>query len=68
MYDNQHDVADFHDGELLPMDAIAVCPCLEEDLANLVSHVPMNMAGELARLAAWRAMGMEAPPPADFAI
>ena len=62
------DVADFHDGELLPMDAIAVRPFLEDDLANLVANVPVRLAGELARLAAWRAMGMQAPPPADFAI
>ena len=56
--------ADYHDGELLPMDAIAVRPCCEEDLATLVASVPVSLAGELARLAAWRAMGMQAPPPA----
>lgn len=50
------------DGTLLPLGAIAVFPCCEEDLAELVSQVPINMAGELARVAAWRALGMEAPP------
>lgn len=50
------------DGELLPMDAIAVRPYVEEDLAALVAQVPVNLAGELARMAAWRALGMVSPP------
>lgn len=54
------------DGTLLPLGAIAVFPCCEEDLAELVSQVPASMAGELARMAAWRALGIEAPPPPGF--
>lgn len=51
--------ADF-DGTLLPMGSLAVNPALEEDLANLIAHVPVCMAGALARMAAWRSMGMAA--------
>lgn len=54
------------DGTLLPMGAIAVFPCCEEGLVELVAQVPICMAGELARMAAWRALGMEAPPPPEF--
>ncbi len=43
-------------------------PDYAPDLVAFVNMVPQNMAGELARLAAWRALGMQAPPPADFAI
>lgn len=55
-----------HDGRLLPMEAIAVIPICFEDLAELVASVPRDLASELARMAAWRAVGMEAPPPQDF--
>jgi hypothetical protein len=54
------------DGTLLPMGAVAVFPCLEEDLAELVTHVPLGLAGKLARMAAWRALGMDAPVPDGF--
>jgi hypothetical protein len=50
----------------LPLEAMAVCPFSEEDLAALVEQVPVCMAGELARMAAWRALGMTAPMPAGF--
>lgn len=56
------------DGTPLPLGAIAVFPCCEEDLAELVSQVPISMAGELARMAAWRALGMEAPPLKSFKV
>lgn len=51
------------DGTLLPLGAIAVFPCCEEDLASLVSQVPISMAGEFARMAAWRALEMDALRP-----
>lgn len=51
------------DGELLPIDAMVVRPYWEEDLVALVAQVPVSPAGELARMSAWRAMGMEAPQP-----
>jgi len=57
---------EFHDGQLLPMDSIAVCPVSVEDLAELVANVPVDLAGELARMAAWRALGRNAPPPTNF--
>lgn len=57
---------EFHDGQLLPMDSIAVCPVSVEDLAELVANVPVDLAAELARLAAWRALGRDAPPPSEF--
>jgi len=60
--------AEFHDGELLPMDAIAVCPTSIEDLADLVAQLPRDLANELARMAAWRALGMEAPPTEHFDV
>lgn len=70
MFDNHEEAAnctgEYHDGRLLPMDAIAVCPISIEDLAELVSQVPRDLAAELARMAAWRAMGMTAPAPAEF--
>jgi hypothetical protein len=56
------------DGTPLPLGAIAVFPCCQEDLAHLVSQVPISMAGELARMAAWRALGMGAPPPKSFKV
>ena len=58
--------AEYHDGELLPMDAIAVCPTSIEDLEELVAQLPRDIANELARMAAWRALGLAAPPPANF--
>jgi len=62
------DITEFHDGTLLPMDSIAVCPVSIEDLAELVANVPVDLAGELARMAAWRALGLQAPPSADFLV
>lgn len=62
MLDQNAEAVDMFDGELLPMDAIAVRPYVEEDLAALVAQVPVNLAGELARMAAWRALGMVSPP------
>ena len=56
------------DGTLLPLGAIAVFPCCEEDLVEFVSQVPICLADELARMAAWRALGMEAPPPRSFKV
>ncbi len=53
---------EFHDGKLLPMDSIAVCPVSIEDLAELVTNVPIDLAGELARMAAWRALGYSLVP------
>lgn len=58
--------AEYHDGQLLPMDSIAVCPVSVEDLAELVANVPVDLAGELARMAAWRALGQKAPTPSEF--
>lgn len=51
----------YHDGALLPMNAIAVNPLCLEDLGDLVRAVPEDLAAELARMAAWRAMGMDDP-------
>lgn len=68
MQHESHQVEIPHDGELLPMDAMAVRPYFEEDLAALVAQVPVCMAGELARMAAWRALGQIAPPASDFSI
>lgn len=48
--------AEYHDGQLLPMDSIAVCPVSAEDLTELVANVPVDLAGELARMAAWHAL------------
>ena len=39
MQHESHQVANPHDGELLPMDAMAVRPYFEEDLAALVAQV-----------------------------
>ena len=39
---------------------------MEEDLAALVAQVPVSLAGELARMAAWRALGITAPILANF--
>lgn len=50
-----------HDGTLLPMNAIAVNPLCLEDLGDLVREVPEDLAAELARMAAWRALGMDDP-------
>lgn len=52
-----------HDGMLLPMNALAVNPLCLEDLAELVAAVPEDLAGVLARMAAWRSMGMDDPFP-----
>ncbi len=46
--------------------AVAVIPDHAPDLAALVNMVPPGMAGELARMAAWRALGRKAPPPPGF--
>lgn len=46
------------DGTLLPIDAMAIRPFDEVDLAELVAQVPVCLAGELARMAAWRALGI----------
>lgn len=51
-----------------PTDAIAVIPSHMPDLAELVNQVPVDMASELARLAAWRALGMAAPPSTSFRV
>lgn len=57
---------DHHDGTLLPMDALAVRPVCLEDLADLVAQVPRDLAAKLARMAAWRAAGMDAPVACGF--
>ena len=49
-----------------PLDAIAVIPNHAPDLEALVAQVPPELAGELARLAVWRAQGNELPPPKGF--
>jgi len=49
-----------------PLDAVAVIPTHAPDLAALVRRVPRELAGELARLAAWRAIGGDGAPPARF--
>lgn len=67
MQDQQGEPANT-DGTLLPIDAMAVRPYLEEDLAELVAQVPVCLAMELARMAAWRAMGMALPPETNFKI
>jgi hypothetical protein len=67
MQDQQGEPANT-DGTLLPMDAIAVRPYWEEDLAALVAQVPICLAGELARMAAWRALGMDGPSPKSFSV
>ena len=56
----------FHDGQLLPMDRLAVCPSFDEDVAGLIRQIPMGMASEVARWAAWRALGHDVTPPRDF--
>lgn len=56
------------DGQLLPLDAMAVRPFSEQDLSELVAQVPRNLAAELARMAAWRALGMSTEMPAKFRI
>lgn len=63
---NAHD--SFHDGLVLPMDSIAVCPASDYDVAELIRLIPVGMASEVARWAAWRALGHDATPPAEFAI
>lgn len=47
---------EFHDGTLLPMDAVAVRPHLEDDLAELVAAVPATMLGTLVRMVFDRAI------------
>lgn len=59
---------EFHDGQLLPMDSIAVCPASDEDVAELIRQIPVCMAGEVARWAAWRALGYDTTPSAEFEI
>ena len=58
---------EFHDGQLLPMDSIAVCPASDEDVAQLIRLIPISMAAEVARWAAWRALGYDATPASDCA-
>lgn len=48
------------------LDALAVIPWHMPDLEVLVRHVPRELAGELARLAAWRAVGGNGAPPRSF--
>ncbi len=48
------------------LEAVAVVPTHAPDLAALVQRVPRELAGELARLAAWRAVGGDGAPPARF--
>lgn len=49
-----------------PLDVVAIIPSHAPDLEALVKMVPQALAGELARLAAWRALGFEASPPEGF--
>ncbi|MGR4877274.1 hypothetical protein [Pseudoxanthomonas sp. LARHCG66] len=49
-------------------EAIAVIPHHMPDLEAFVMHVPVEMAGELARMAAWRSLGQAAPAPGDFQV
>lgn len=55
MQQESHQVEIPHDGKLLPMDAMAVRPYFEEDLAALVAQVPVCLAPYLANLASLRA-------------
>ena len=48
------------------LDAVAVIPGHAPDLARLMRMVPRALAGELARMAAWRAAGFDGVPAADF--
>lgn len=48
-----------------PVDAIAGIPSYLPDLQVLIQHMPRNMAGEPARMAAWKASGFDATPGAD---
>jgi len=64
----KEDEAIMYDGELLPIDAIAVRPYWEEDLAKLVAHVPVCLALELARMAAWRSLRLAGPMPTSFKV
>lgn len=57
-------IYDRHTGEKL--NAVAVIPDYPVDLVALANMVPPQMAGELARIAAWRALGKKAPPPPHF--
>lgn len=49
-----------------PTDAIAVIPSHMPNLEALVQVVPRDMAGELARIAAWRSLGFELPAAREF--
>lgn len=51
-----------------PSEAIAVIPHHMPDLEALVQQVPVELAGELARLAAWRSLGLAAPVPTSFQV
>lgn len=53
----------YHDGKLLPMNAIAVNPLCLDDLVDLVAAIPEDLAAKLSRMAAWRALGMDDPFP-----
>jgi len=49
-----------------PTDAMAVIPSHMPDLEALVQAVPRDMAGDLARLAAWRGAGFDGVPDHEF--
>jgi hypothetical protein len=51
-----------------PAEAIAVIPHYMPDLEAFVMRVPVEIAGELARMAAWRSLGQAAPAPRDFQV
>ncbi|UNK57161.1 hypothetical protein MNQ95_13645 [Pseudoxanthomonas daejeonensis] len=51
-----------------PVDAVAVIPDHLPDLERLVAMVPRDLAEHLARLAAWRALGMEGVPTDCFSV
>lgn len=55
-------------GERVPHGSIVVNPSVDADVAELIRQIPVDMATEVARWAAWRALGYDATPPADFAI
>lgn len=47
-------------------DAVAVIPNYFPDLERLVQMVPRDLAGKLARMAAWRAAGFDGVPDSKF--
>lgn len=54
--------------ERVPHGSIVVNPSVDTDVAELIRQIPLAMASEVARWAAWRALGYDATPPADFTI